>query len=67
METGWLACTDENTLQYGKLCNIAGGAYYELNKLGECRRNWDKFMKIQESLLPEDDLEVTLLYVNIGP
>ena len=55
-----MACgNNTNTLQYATLCNIAGGAYYELNKLADCRLNWEKFLKIQDDLLPEGDIEVS--------
>jgi len=59
VETGWTACEDKDSLQYAGLCNAAGGAYYELNRLGDCRKNWEIFLKLQEKLLPEDDLEVS--------
>jgi len=59
VETAWSACEDKNSLRYATLCNIAGGAYYELNKLGECRKNWENMMAIRDALLSEDDLEVS--------
>jgi len=61
VKTARSACgQDKETLQYATLCNIAGGAYYELNKLSECRKNWEKYLKIQETLLPEGHLEVSI-------
>ena len=53
-----MACEEKDSLQYATLCNVAGGAYYELNKLGECRKNWERFLQLQESKLSEDDIEV---------
>jgi hypothetical protein len=41
------------------LCHTAGSAYYELNRLTDCRKHWTKMMDIRETLLPEDDLEVS--------
>jgi hypothetical protein len=56
-----LACGDNtDTLAYGTLCNVAGSAYYELNKLADCRKNWEISAQIQEKLLGENDLEVRL-------
>ena len=53
------ACEDKNSLKYATLCFIAGGAYYELNKLGECRKHWEHMMAIRENLLSESDLDVS--------
>ncbi len=58
MDTAGAACADKESLQYAILCNAAGGAYYELNQLHECRNNWETFLEIQETKLPSDDLEV---------
>ena len=59
VDTGWLACEDKESLQYGDLCFIAGSALYELNRVGECRKNWENYRNIQAALLPEDGLEVS--------
>jgi hypothetical protein len=54
-----LACGDNtDTLAYATLCNVAGSAYYELNKLADCRKNWEVSAQIQEKLLGENDLDV---------
>jgi hypothetical protein len=65
IETARLACEDKLTLQYALLCNVAGSAYYELNKLGDCRKNWDMSLKIQEALLPDDHIEVSCTYLKL--
>jgi hypothetical protein len=57
-DTARMACEDKESLQYAGLCSAAGGAYYELNRLDKCRENWETFLRIQEQLLPENDLEV---------
>jgi len=66
VETAWQACEDKDSLQYATLCNIAGGAYYELNRLNECRQHWERFLKIQETLLPEGSLERSNSLHNMG-
>ncbi|KAH8602772.1 P-loop containing nucleoside triphosphate hydrolase protein [Bisporella sp. PMI_857] len=66
INTGWTACENYESLQYATLCNIAGSAYYELNKLADCRKNWEIFFRIQENLLPEHDLERSTAYHNMG-
>jgi hypothetical protein len=62
VETAWSACEDKESLQYGTLCNLAGVAYYDLNRLGDCRKHFEKFLKIQEMLLPDGSLEVSTLF-----
>ena len=60
VETGQLACGDDTeTMQYAVFCNIAGLTYYELNKLGDCRKNLEVFYHLQEKHLGRDDLEVS--------
>jgi hypothetical protein len=59
VETAWTACEDKDSLKYAILCHTAGSAYYELNRLTECRKYWTKMMEIRDSLLSEDDLEVS--------
>jgi hypothetical protein len=59
VETAWTACDDKKSLQYAALCNVAGCAYFELNKLGECRRHWAVFSEIQDASLPENNIEVS--------
>ncbi|PVH79051.1 TPR-like protein [Cadophora sp. DSE1049] len=66
VETGRLACENAETLQYATLSNVAGAAYYELNKLGECRKNFEIFLAIQEKLLPEGSLERSSSLHNMG-
>jgi hypothetical protein len=53
------ACGDKESLQYATLCSAAGSAYYELNQLGECRKNWEKYLEISEAKLEQKDLEVS--------
>jgi hypothetical protein len=57
--TASAACEDKNSRTYATLCFIAGGAYYELNRLGECRKYWEQMMAIRDNLLSENDLEVS--------
>jgi hypothetical protein len=59
VETAWSACEDKDSLKYALLCHTAGSAYYELNRLTDCRKHWTRMMEIRAALLPEDDLEVS--------
>jgi len=66
VDTARLACDDKESLEYATLCNIAGGAYYELNQLHECRKNWEIFLQIQEAKLSAKHLELSVSYHNMG-
>jgi hypothetical protein len=58
-----LACGDKtDTLSYATLCAVAGSTYYELNKLTDCRKNFETFVQIHEKLLDENDLGVRFIY-----
>ena len=59
VETAWTACEDKDSLEYAILCHTAGSAYYELNRVTDCRKHWTKMMEIRDTLLPENDLEVS--------
>ncbi|KAH7348885.1 P-loop containing nucleoside triphosphate hydrolase protein [Rhexocercosporidium sp. MPI-PUGE-AT-0058] len=61
-----LACESTDSLEYGTLCSIAGCAYYELNDLDGCRKNFETFRRIQETLLSEDALEASNSLHNMG-
>jgi hypothetical protein len=58
VETAFLACENKRSLQYAVLSNVAGCAYFELNRQNECRRYWEVFSEIQDEKLPDDNLEV---------
>lgn len=54
-------CDDKGSVEYADLCGIAGSAYYELNKLDLCRKEWELYKKIQEDVYKDNDLEVSNL------
>jgi len=66
ISTAQTATNDTNSLQYAHLCNTAASAYYELNQIADCRVNWEKALAIRESLLPDDDIERSDSYHNMG-
>jgi len=65
-DTARSACEDKDSLQYASICKVAGGSYYELNQLGECRKNWEIFLQIQEAKLPPNYIEVKLHIGNLS-
>ncbi|KAN0114720.1 hypothetical protein V8E51_004264 [Hyaloscypha variabilis] len=66
IDTARRACQDRESHQYATLCMIAGSAFYELNQLSECRKNWEICMAIQEANLQSGHLELSNCYHNMG-
>lgn len=56
--TARLACEDQESLEYADICSVAGSAYFELNKLTDCRKEWETSFRIQGERLPQDNLKV---------
>ena len=48
------ACDNRNSLLYADLRNTAGSRFYDLNRLGDCRKAWDEALAIRKSFLPRD-------------
>jgi len=66
IQSGRLACSDEESLNYAALCSIEGCTAYELNDLEKCRKNFETFFRIQEKLLPNDDIERSTSFHHMG-
>ena len=58
VKSGRLACEGVESLDYATLCSIEGWAFYGLNDLEGCRKNFEAAFRIQDQLLPDDDIEV---------
>jgi len=54
LETAISACENRNSLLYAELRSTAGSRFYDLNKLGVCRKAWDEALAIRKSILPEN-------------
>ena len=52
LATAISACDDRNSLLYVDLRNTAGSRFYDLNRLGDCRKAWDEALAIRKSFLP---------------
>jgi len=52
LETALTACENRNSLLYADLRNTAGSRFYDLNRLGDCRKAWDEALAIRKSFLP---------------
>jgi hypothetical protein len=57
-DTAQNACSNKESLQIANLLACAGGAYYELNRLRDCRKAYEESYRLQELLLPDDEFEV---------
>jgi hypothetical protein len=51
VETAIGACHDKDSLDCADLHNTAGARYFELNRLGDCRREWEETKRIRSKLL----------------
>jgi len=57
-ETARLALVDEDSILHADICSSAGSALYELNRLDDCRKEWERFFRIQKEKLWDRELEV---------
>lgn len=48
-------CEEKESNIYSHLCNTQGCNYYDLNRVGDCRRNWELALGIREKLNAEPD------------
>jgi hypothetical protein len=55
LDTAVSACEDKKSLLFGELRNTAGSRYYDLNRLGDCRKAWEDTLRIRKELLTHDD------------
>lgn len=60
------ACDDKNSARYANLRNTAGACCFDLNKLQDCRRDWEIALAIQESEDAHDEVKVAYMYHNMG-
>jgi tetratricopeptide (TPR) repeat protein len=66
VETASAACEDKNSARYANLRNTAGTCYFEMNRLQDCRRDYEVALAIQEHQSAHDDSKVTYMYHNMG-
>jgi len=55
-ETALSACDDKSSLLYAELLNIVGRRDHELNRLSDCRKNWEETLRIRKLHLPKDHI-----------
>ena len=60
-DTALAACSDKVSLIYADLHNTAGCRFFELNRLPECRKEWEETMKVRRGLLPENSIGSKLI------
>ncbi|KAH0564815.1 hypothetical protein GP486_001804 [Trichoglossum hirsutum] len=64
--TALKACEDKKSSLYAELLNIAGRRDHELNRLLDCRMNWEETLRIRELHLPGDHILIGTIYHNLG-
>jgi tetratricopeptide (TPR) repeat protein len=60
------ACKDKNSLCYANLRNTAGACYFDMNKLQDCRRDYQTALAIQEGESDSDGFKVSNMLHNMG-
>lgn len=66
VETASAACDDKNSARYANLRNTAGTCYFDMNRLQDCRRDYEIALAIQEIESDHDDTKVAYMYHNMG-
>lgn len=62
-----IICEDKESHTMSHLCNTQGGNYYDLNRVLDCRRNWEIALRIREKLRAEPDLgDIAISLHNMG-
>jgi tetratricopeptide (TPR) repeat protein len=64
VETASAACDDKNSPRYANLRNTAGTCYFDMNRLQDCRRDYEIALAIQENELHE--AKIAYMYHNMG-
>jgi tetratricopeptide (TPR) repeat protein len=60
-------CEDKVSHKFSCLCNIQGSNYYDLNRVKDCRRNWEVALRIREELKVEPDQgDIAISLHNMG-
>ena len=66
VETASAACDDKNSARYANLRNTAAACGLDLNRLQDCRRDWEIALAIQEKESADDKGKAAYLYHNMG-
>lgn len=66
MDTASAACDDKTSARYANLRNTAGACYFDLNRLQDCRRDWEEALSIQVKQFEHDDIKVGCMVHNMG-
>jgi hypothetical protein len=54
IDTAKSACEEKLSIEYGKLCNTAGGRCIELNLLVDSRAAFEETLRIWQQILPSN-------------
>lgn len=66
VNTASAACEDKTSVRYANLRNTAGTCYFDMNRLQDCRRDYEIALAVQESENGHDDVKVSYMLHNMG-
>jgi tetratricopeptide (TPR) repeat protein len=66
VDTASVACEDKDSQRFANLRNTAGGCYFDMNRLQDCRREWEIVMAIQALDKSNDDAKISYILHNMG-
>jgi tetratricopeptide (TPR) repeat protein len=67
VDVGKLTCVDKESHIFAHLCNTQGANYYDLNRMADCRRNFEMGLRIREKLQAEPDQgDIAISLHNMG-
>jgi len=62
-----LICEDKESHLFSRLCNTQGANYLDINRVVDCRRNWEMTLRIRENLKAEPDQgDIAISLHNMG-
>jgi tetratricopeptide (TPR) repeat protein len=64
--TASTACDDKNSARFANLRNTAGTCHFDMNRLEDCRRDYEIALAIQENGSDHDDTKAAYIYHNMG-
>jgi tetratricopeptide (TPR) repeat protein len=66
VDTASAACEDKTSVRYSNLRNTAGTCYFDMNRLQDCRRDYEIAFAIQDNQSGQDDTKVSYMLHNMG-
>ncbi|KAL2064599.1 hypothetical protein VTL71DRAFT_3736 [Oculimacula yallundae] len=65
-KTGLRAANDKESMVYAELLLIDGCHHYDMNELVDCRKSWERSLRVREKILVATDEKLAAIYNNLG-